>query len=138
MKVFIDTSAYIAYYNIRDKNHVAARSFMKKVFEGEYGPIIFYTSDYVFDEVITVILRLTRNKQLAVKVGKYILESRVTRIINVDEEIFSEAWKLFIKYRDKMWSFTDCTSFIIMNRLDIKNAFTFDKHFKQAGYKTLP
>jgi len=138
MKLFVDTSAYIAYYNVRDKNHDAARSFIKRIVNEELGPVIFYTSDYIFDETVTVIFRLTRNKELAIKVGGYILGSKVTKIIYVDEEIFNDAWKLFIKYRDKEWSFTDCTSFTIMNKFNIKNAFSFDNHFRQAGYKTLP
>ena len=111
---------------------------MKKVANEEFGPVIFYTSDYVFDEVITAILRIAKNKELAIKIGNYILKSKVTRIIHVDEEIFNDAWKLFTKYKNKEWSFTDCTSFIIMNKFNIKNAFTFNKHYKQAGYKTLP
>jgi len=138
MKIFIDTSAYIAYYNVRDKNHGAARSFIERITGEEFGPVMFYTSDYVFDEVVTVIYRLTGNKDLAVKVGEYILRSRVTRIINVDEGIFSDAWKLFTRYGDKGWSFTDCVSFTIMSRFNIRSAFTFDRHFKQAGFKMLP
>lgn len=111
---------------------------MKKVVEEQFGPVIFYTSDYVFDEVVSVISRLAKNRGLAVKIGGYILGSKITRIVNVDEGIFNDAWSLFAKYRDKDWSFTDCTSFTIMEKFDIKSAFTFDKHFKQAGYRILP
>jgi len=138
MKIFVDTSAYVAYFNVRDRNHDMARSFMTRVVNEEFGPVTFYTSDYVFDEVVTVILRLTGNKELAIKVGKNILASRVTRLIIINKEIFYEAWKLFEEYRDKGWSFTDCTSFSIMNKYNIKYAFTFDEHFKQAGFNTLP
>jgi len=138
MKIFIDSSAYIAYYNKRDENHEKAKNFLDKIRSKEISPIIFYTSDYIFDEVLTTIITLTGRKDLAIKVGNTILSSKITKIIKVDSKIFNEAWELFKKYKDKTWSFTDCTSFIIMKINNIKRAFTFDEHYKQAGYITIP
>jgi len=138
MKIFIDSSAYIAYYNKRDENHEKAKNFLDKIKSKEISPIIFYTSDYIFDEVLTTIITLTGRKDLAIKVGNTILSSKITKIIKVDSKIFNEAWELFKKYKDKTWSFTDCTSFIIMKINNIKRAFTFDEHYKQAGYITIP
>ncbi len=138
MIVFADSSAYIAYYNKRDKNHNKALSFVKKIRDREFGPVIIYTSDYVFDEVITAILILTKNKDLAIKIGESIKKSKITKIIKVDEEIFQKAWETFKEYKDKLWSFTDCTSFAIMEKMNIKTAFTFDKHYNQAGFNTIP
>jgi len=138
MIVFADSSAYIAYYNKRDKNHNKALSFVKKIRDREFGPVIIYTSDYVFDEVITAILILTKNKDLAIKIGESIKASKITKIIKVNEEIFQKAWETFKEYKDKLWSFTDCTSFAIMEKMNIKTAFTFDKHYNQAGFNTIP
>jgi len=138
MILFADSSAYIAYYNKRDRNHNKAISLVKRIRSGEFGSVIIYTSDYVFDEVVTTILILTRNKDLAIKIGEAIRSSRITKIVKVDNEIFQKAWDMFKKYRDKLWSFTDCTSFVIMRKMNIKTAFTFDKHYKQAGFNTIP
>jgi uncharacterized protein len=44
-----------------------------------------------------------------------------------------EAWKVFSTYQDKGWSFTDCVSRVVMDRLGIVSAFAFDKHFKHFG-----
>jgi predicted nucleic acid-binding protein len=55
----------------------------------------------------------------------------------VTPEIFEEAWAYFNKHKDKGYSFTDCVSFAVMDELNIKNALTFDKHFRQAGFKVL-
>ncbi len=138
MMIFADSSAYIAYYNKRDKNHNKAVSLVKKIRNREFGPVIIYTSDYVFDEVVTTVLLLTKNKDLAIKIGEFIKASKITKIIKVDEEIFHKAWEIFKKRRDKFWSFTDCTSFAIMEKMNIKTAFTFDKHYIQAGFNTIP
>jgi len=41
---------------------------------------------------------------------------------------------MFRQYKDKGFSFTDCTSsFALMERLDINTFFAFDDHFVQYG-----
>ena len=41
------------------------------------------------------------------------------------------------KYADQDVSYTDCVSFAIMHRLRIRTAFTFDRHFRLAGFDVL-
>lgn len=138
MKLFIDSSAYIAFYNKRDEKHDEAKGFIDEVRRGIFGPVIFYTTDYVFDETVTSIMSFTGRKDLALNAGEAILSSRVTRVIRVDDDAFKSAWNLFGKFEDKLWSFTDCTSFSLMKRYRLVTAFSFDEHFRQAGFKTLP
>lgn len=38
---------------------------------------------------------------------------------------------------DKQWSFTDCTSRVVMERLGIQKVFAFDDHFRQFGTVTV-
>lgn len=52
--------------------------------------------------------------------------------------MLNKAWKIFEKYSDKDFSFTDCTSFIVMKMLEINEVFSFDKHFEQYGFIRLP
>lgn len=44
-----------------------------------------------------------------------------------------EAWEVYKNFSDKDWSFTDCTSKVIIEKFRITHAFSFDKHFKQIG-----
>ncbi|MEP6669176.1 MAG: twitching motility protein PilT [Chthoniobacter sp.] len=48
-----------------------------------------------------------------------------------------EAWRVFGRFSDKEWSFTDCTSKVLMERLGITRAFAFDEHFRQFGTLTV-
>jgi predicted nucleic acid-binding protein len=48
----------------------------------------------------------------------------------------ARAW--FFRHRDKDYSFTDCTSFVVMRELRVKEALTTDRHFRQAGFLSLP
>jgi uncharacterized protein len=45
---------------------------------------------------------------------------------------------LFFRYRDKDFSFTDCTSFILTRDLKLREALTTDHHFGQAGFGIKP
>ena len=43
------------------------------------------------------------------------------------------AWQTFEQFDDKSWSFTDCTSKVVMEQRGIRKAFAFDHHFYQFG-----
>ncbi len=97
----------------------------------------FVTTDYVMDETITLI-RHAHSHAKATEFAEAALASRVLKIVYVDKIMFSSALELFRKNSDKTWSFTDCTSFAVMNSLGVATAFSFDRHFRQAGFETLP
>ena len=58
-------------------------------------------------------------------------------IIYTDQRIQDEAWDLFVRYAGSGASPVDCASFAIMRRHRIEKAFTFDHHFKTAGFSVL-
>ena len=99
--------------------------------------LITISISYIFDEVITF-LNSRNLHEKAVEIGITLITSSVIELIYVDESIFFDGWIFFQKYNDKSYSFTDCISFIIMSRLSIKSALTFDRHFEQAGFRKLP
>ena len=136
MRVFIDTSALIAYYNIDDLHHSKALDVFTRMGADESSITRLFTTDFVFDETITVLECVLKQPELALQVGEALLNSPFTTLLRVDEDIFYEAWIYFKNKRG--YSFTDCTSFIAMKRLGITCAFTLDSHFRSAGFQTLP
>ena len=52
-------------------------------------------------------------------------------------ELFRDALALYQHRPDKSWSLTDCASFLIMDRQQIAEALTHDRHFEQRGYRAL-
>jgi predicted nucleic acid-binding protein len=90
------------------------------------------TSDYILDELFTL-LKIRESHVVAVAAGKVLIEERICQIIKITPEDFTRAWAIFVQFSDKGWSFTDCTSKIIMERLNISTAFSFDGHFEQFG-----
>jgi predicted nucleic acid-binding protein len=58
--------------------------------------------------------------------------------VTVQPSVFEAVWSLFRDRADHPWSFTDCTSFVLMENLDIRKALTFDVVFRQVGSATFP
>jgi len=74
----------------------------------------------------------------AVAFRKIVEASKLINILWVDQTVEQKAWQIFKKHQDKDFSFTDCSSFALMEREAIHIAFTFDKHFSQYGFETVP
>lgn len=128
-RLFVDTSAFAAIEDTNDQNHRDAINFWNRV-AGE--PVSIYTTNFVFDETYTLLLTRV-GRDAAIDFGTALRESRVIQMIYVDELIQGRAWDIAVKYKDKMFSFTDCTSFAAMVELGIVEAFSFDLHFEQYG-----
>lgn len=135
---FADTSFLVARFNPRDAHH---RDVQRTLGAGG-SPVVpgsrWILSDYVFDETITTVLSLTKRHDIAQKVGEVIRSSHLMSMVRVDEAAFEQAWSLFCERSDKKWSFTDCTSFVLMERLGLRKALSFDHSFREAGFATFP
>jgi len=131
-KIFIDTSAFYAYFDRSDSEHRKVSEFM------DTSMYDFYTSNYIIDELITL-LRY-RNFDIG-QISSFINElwaETFCSLFYVTPDIEQKAWKMIIKYKEHKLSFTDCTSFIIMRENSIINACSMDKHFKVAGFIVMP
>lgn len=133
MELFADTSFLIAVYNEKDRNHLQA----KQLFDETSNTSLYVISDYIFDEVLAVAL-VRAGKDLSSQTGKKILTDERIHMAKADDEIFEKAWFIYQMFEDKNWSFTDCTSYVLMKNLSIGTGLSFDEHFKQFGFKTLP
>ncbi len=135
--IFVDTSAFLALVNEKDRHHIDSSRFLEELKNGKTKIRKIFTSDYIIDETITRI-RYEVGHQEAVLWGRNVQASKVIEKIEIDRETFEFAWKLFETYDDKVLSFTDCTSFAIMKKRGIEKAFSFDQDFERIGFKLLP
>jgi predicted nucleic acid-binding protein len=90
------------------------------------------TADYVIDELLTLI-RARADHRSAVKIGAAIFRGELAHVEWVSVSDVTEAWNTFRSFDDKRWSFTDCVSRVIIERMGIPYAFAFDEHFRQFG-----
>lgn len=133
--IFVDSSAWYAFHVEDDENHAAARDFLRTLQEGRHGRLV--TSDYILDETITL-LRLRVGASIAAQFARTILGSMTTLLLWIDQPIFDNALRRLEQHADKRWSFTDCTTFSIMEQLHIQDAFAFDHNFAEAGFTRRP
>ena len=132
--LFLDANFVIALEVSDDQHYNEATHHWKNLIE---TPFSLVTTSYVFDEVVTF-LNSRRQHDKAVRVGNNLRNAANIELVQVEEPLFYEAWSYFGQHADKTYSLTDCVSFVLMKRLGIAEALTFDKHFLQAGFTKLP
>jgi predicted nucleic acid-binding protein len=128
--IFVDTGAWFAALVPNDADHEAADAWL----ELNTGPLV--TTDYIVDGLLTL-LRVRGEYDRALDVGPNLLRGEIARLEWVRQEDVEKAWEVFAQYQDKAWSFTDCVSRVIIERLGIETAFAFDEHFRQFGLVTV-
>jgi uncharacterized protein len=98
---------------------------------------LLVSSDYVLDETLTL-LRVRLGLAAAERWWQQVEASPRLRWEWVDARRCERARCLFFRWADKSFSFTDCTSFVLMRELRIRQALTLDQHFAQAGFALVP
>jgi len=131
MSIFLDTGLYYALQNEGSGRHEPARSAFDAVLRGRFGTA--FTSDYVYDEAVTLVRKRTGRFDEAATVGDRILgrgpypKAVDFRIVSRDD--FEAAIETFARYDDHPLSFTDATTVALVERHDIVQVLAFDDDF---------
>ncbi|MEW5746584.1 MAG: PIN domain-containing protein [Nitrospirota bacterium] len=125
--IFVDTSAFIALRVSDDACHKRAAAFLKTIKEQR---LRLHTTNFILDEVYTY---FCRSHKVAMEMAELIRSNPLITLHRVDAEEEERAWEILKNFSDKEFSYTDATSFIVMESLTIDTAFAFDEHFKQYG-----
>ena len=128
----IDSSAYFALTAPQDRNHLAARAIADQLRRERWR---LFTTNFILAETHALLLSRL-NRAVALQVLTQIDRSATTlvRVTTADE---GRARAILARYQDKTFSLTDATSFVVMERLGIPWAFTFDSDFAQYGLPIL-
>lgn len=132
-EVFVDTSGLYALVEKNDAHHSAARNAVEKLLRAGRKLVL---TDYIVDETITL-AKARSGKRVAMRVLELLEKSAGIRIEWIGSSRFEETKTFFRKHADHGYSFTDCTSFVVMNELGLTQALTTDKHFPEAGFQRL-
>jgi predicted nucleic acid-binding protein len=116
-KLLVDTAAWTALELANDHNYSAAFEFRQ-----EAGRTYRWVTTHA----------------KATQFYERVWQSASLDIVQVVPPHETLAWDIFRQYVDKKFSAVDCISFAVMKTMRITSAFTFDHHFRQAGFQTLP
>jgi predicted nucleic acid-binding protein len=129
-KVFVDTAAWIALLNVDDLWHQQAKQIRLELLKSNY---IFITTEFILLEVGDALCsQKIRSNTANFLHNIYQLNSII--VISFSQDLLQLGLNLYEQRLDKDWGLTDCISFIVMQRENIQEAFTSDKHFEQAGF----
>ena len=132
--LFVDTAGWMACADAADPAHKEAI----RVRDGWLrGGGVCLTTDYVVDETLTL-LRMRLGLSAATEWWLQVESSSRIRFEGISVDRAEKARQLFFRFSDKDFSFTDCTSFVVMKELKLRQVLTTDRHFEQFGFDILP
>lgn len=124
--IFVDTGAWFASVVPSDPDYRAASQFIST----NTSPLL--TTNYIVDETLTL-LRARGERTRSLQLGEAFFNSMLCEVYVLTHDDLRAAWDIFRRFDDKGWSFTDCTSKLVIETMNIQQAFAFDRHFHQFG-----
>lgn len=129
--LFVDTSAWYALVNRDEPRHRLVKAHIER------HRTLLTTTNFVVQESLTL-LRYRLGWEPARQFGEALRQKRLAKLVSVTAADEDAAWSIFVRYRDHRLSFTDCTSFAVIQRLKLDTAITLDDDFRSFGLNCLP
>jgi len=132
--IFLDTGFLLALVSGRDENHERAVDVLNSFRGGSLWDQVI-TTNHVVAEAITAVRfkaephNLAKGHALAVEIGRGLFDGAFGRIYEVTTDEERSAFEHFARHHDKAYSFVDCVSFVVMDKLGMREALSVDGDF---------
>ena len=123
----IDSGAFLALLDVKDKFHPAAKAFVQANKDA-----VYFVPEPVFIETMTLI-KGRLGSVAAVQLGERIQKSVQFRLVLLTDDLRQQIWQLFSRYTDKQWSYADCSLWALGQALGVTAVFSFDHHISQMS-----
>jgi predicted nucleic acid-binding protein len=130
--IFVDTAAFYALADASDPNHAVARATLEQLRAADAALV---THEYVLVETTALIQRRLGLTALRLFVDELL---PLIEVVWVDTHLHTEAREALLAAGRREVSLVDWTSFLLMRRLRIGQAFTFDADFAAEGFEVVP
>ena len=131
MSVFVDTGVFYAHHDTDASRHEIGTAALNGVLRAaEYGRVM--TSDYVYDETVTLAQRRTGSVADGIEVGRRIRGEGYPDAIELlysSRGLFEDAVDVYERYADQELSFTDAMTVAMVEHHDIDAVLSFDDDF---------
>lgn len=130
--IFVDTSALYAVLDRDDARHLDASRTWKRLLSSQ---TVLFTHNYVLIEAAAL-----AQHRLGMDALRALHEDMlpVLRVHWIDETDHRVAVQMAITAGRNKLSVVDCTSFLVMREMGIREAFAFDRHFSEQGFRIVP
>jgi predicted nucleic acid-binding protein len=129
--IFVDSSFWIGYTEAREGRFDEAVRLLRR---HESDPLV--TTNHVVGETWTFLRKRYRH-DVAMRFLDLTTSADRLTIAFVSESLERVAWTWLRRHDERPYSFVDATSFALMQRLRIREAFAFDEDFSAAGFVEL-
>jgi uncharacterized protein len=129
--VFADTSALLALLNPKDDSHAEAETAFAKL-RVRQAPLM--STSYVLVETYALV-----GRRLGLEaVRRFRTEfAPLLDVVWVDAALHDAGLDLLIERNKRLLSLVDAVSFVTMRRRRVEEAFAFDPHFEEEGFRLL-
>ena len=131
--LLIDTSALHALNYVRDENHARAVAYFKSL-AGRVKPIL---TEWIFIETMNL-TKARLGPEHAIEFGRQLKASKAFYPLILTDQDKHATWDIFERHQDKQWSYVDCSTLAVAQRLSLRRVFAFDHHFTQMGLELTP
>lgn len=132
MKVFFDTSAFIALFISQEETHTKLRTIYTAYRKQRAS---FYTSYYVLDELFTRLIydfgKIETEKIIHLLMKS--VERDEMRPLEVDQTIFNKSLTTLLKFSEHKISLTDASTYVLYKDFKLDEICTLDSNFKKIG-----
>ena len=129
-RIFIDTSGFFSLLSKDDQWHEKAVEILGT------KRYLFVTSDAVIGEACTL-LKARRKGHLSLELFNAIEASTALHLEFIGAERFWKSQRFFTKHLDQRFSFVDCSSFVLMEELQLRACLTHDRDFAVASFQVM-
>jgi uncharacterized protein len=131
-RVLVDSSAFLALRDADDEHHREAVLILSQLARARYR---LYTTNVMLIEAHALILSVLGTDPA----NQFLrdIDQGSTIVVRVRQRDEEQAKQILFRYADKEFSFNDAISFVVMERVGISTAFTFDRDFAQYGLTVL-
>jgi predicted nucleic acid-binding protein len=125
--VLVDSSFWIALRSADEPHHASARRAAAALIAGRRQWVV---TSLIFAEVHA---RFARHPVRRGQIIRDFWENPIVHHEAVSHADQLAAIELLRRHRDKAYSFCDAVSFVVIQRLDLTHAASYDDHFRQIG-----
>lgn len=130
--ILVDTSALYAVLDRDDRHHSVARATWIGLLERDQTLLV---TNYIVVETTALVQHRLGMEAVRALCGEVLPALEVHWVSEADHV---HAQNVLLASDRRKLSLVDCSSFCVMRSRMMRTAFTFDPHFREQGFETLP